>query len=404
MQLVVNALYGVVVGAGLYLIGVPNAFLWGVLGLLLRFLPYVGPWLVAAMPITLSLAVFDDWSHTLMTIGLFVVLELLVNYVLEPWLYGASMGVSSVGIIVTAIFWTWLWGPIGLVIAMPLTVCLVVAGNYIPQLRFLTILLGDCSTLTIEEQFYQRLLALDDEEADRLAADYLQRETREQFYEDVLIPALCMAERDRHDGVLRAEQEAALLETTRELVEELDDETSGSDSPDDMEGCDSSFTDRRSDTKSGIRVLCIPGHDKADEITALMLSQLLSTVGVEVETRSTDVLAAELVEYVRTNSVDAVVISAVPPRAGRHTRYLCKRLRSNMPQLPIIVGLWSGNHLTRTLERLEGSGASTVVHSLAGAVKEVQSLSRLDRRLNAAGMVAPHVGSAMGFRSTLRKT
>ena len=377
MQLVVNAIYGVAVGTGLYLIGVPNAFLWGVLGLLLRFLPYVGPWFVAAMPITLSLAVFDDWSHALMTIGMFMVLEILVNNVLEPWLYGASAGVSSVGIIVAAIFWTWLWGPIGLVIAMPLTVCLVVAGNYVPQVRFLTILLGDGSTLTVEEQFYQRLLALDDEEADQLVSDYLKRESREQFYDDVLIPALCMVERDRHAGVLKAEQETALLETTRELVEELGSDVGSALAEPAHETRDSNVA---RDARSAIRVLCVPGHDKADEITAVMLSQLLSDGTIEAETSSTDVLAAELVEYVKTTDVNAVVISAVPPRASRHARYLCKRLRAQLPELPIIVGLWSGSHLARTLKRLEGSGATAIVHSLADAVKKLQALRRLDNR------------------------
>ena len=129
----------------------PNAFLWGVMGMLLRFLPYLGPWIAASMPILLSLGVFDTWSATLLVLALFVVLELLVNNVLEPLLYGSSVGVSSLGIVVAAIFWTWLWGPVGLVLAVPLTVCLVVTGQYVPQLRFLSILFGDRSTLSSPE-------------------------------------------------------------------------------------------------------------------------------------------------------------------------------------------------------------------------------------------------------------
>ena len=380
MQLVINAIYGVCVGTGLYLIGVPNAFLWGVLGLLLRFLPYIGPWLVFAMPLTLSLAVFDDWGHLLMTIGLFVTLELIVNNVLEPWLYGASMGISSVGIICAAIFWTWLWGPIGLVIAMPLTVCLVVAGNYIPRLRFLTVLLGDRATLTIEERFYQRLLALDDEEADRLIADYLQQESREQLYDDVLIPALCLAERDRHDGVLTEQQEAIVLETTRELVEQLEDSR--------LADTEHTGDNDTSVSDSSVRVLCVPGRDQADEVTATMLCQLLAAVGIQAETQSNDALAAELVEYAKTEHADIVVISAVPPGATRHARYLCKRLRAQLPKLPIMVGLWSGSQMTRTHKRLNEVGATLVATSLTEAVKQVQSMSRLDRH-----SAAPHTGS-----------
>ena len=160
MQLLINTIYGVVVAAGLALIGVPNALLWGVFGMLLRFVPYVGPWIATAMPVVLSLATSQGWSQPLWTVGLFLALELVVNSVLEPWLYGSSIGVSSMGVILAAIFWTWLWGPIGLVLAMPLTVCSIVLGNYVPQLRFLPVLLGDSAALQPHEQMYQRLLSL----------------------------------------------------------------------------------------------------------------------------------------------------------------------------------------------------------------------------------------------------
>ena len=363
MQLLANTIYGVAVGTGLYLIGIPNAFLWGVLGVVLRFLPFVGPWIVAAMPLTLSMAVFDDWSHSLLALGLFVIVELTLNNAVEPLLYSKDTGMSTVGIIIAAIFWTWFWGPVGLLIAMPLTVCLVIAGTYVPQMRYLTILLGDRSTLPLEEQFYQRLLALDDEEADHLAELYLHENSRQELYENLLIPSLLLGERDRHHGLLSQKQEQMVIETTQELVEEFEE--------DEMTASDAAETSTTLPALPNKRVLCVPGNDKADEITSIMLSQLLESKGIPTETRTTDSLAAELVEYLEEDNADILVITALPPRASRHARYLCKRIRAVKPDLPIVICLWNGSELTRTLKRLDRAGATSYVHTLDEAVEEI---------------------------------
>ena len=174
MQLVINATYGLAVATGLFFIGVPNAILWGLLATVFRFVPYVGPWVAAIMPIALALAVFEGWTRPLLVIGMFVVIELLSNNIMEPWLYGSSAGMSTVGIIVAATFWTWLWGPVGLMLSMPLTVCLVVLGRYVPALSFISVLFSDQPALQYGVRFYQRLLAFDDHEAGDLVATFLK--------------------------------------------------------------------------------------------------------------------------------------------------------------------------------------------------------------------------------------
>ena len=193
--------------------------MWGFLGFALRFLPYLGPWLAASMPILVSFAVFEGWTQPLLVMGLYIVVELVLNNVVEPLLYGGSIGVSSVAVILAAIFWTWIWGPIGLVLAMPMTVCLVVMSRYIPQMRFINILLADQPPLTPSERVYQRLLAFDENEPMKVARGQLKNMPLVSFYDDVLIPALVLAERDRHTGVLNEDQEEFVQEASADLVD-----------------------------------------------------------------------------------------------------------------------------------------------------------------------------------------
>ena len=378
MALLINMGYGLAVGVGLYLIGVPNALLWGVLGMLLRFLPYLGPWLAAVMPIFLALAVFDGWSSPLQTIGLFVVLELLVNNVFEPLLYGNRLGISSMGVILAAIFWTWIWGPVGLVVAVPLTVCVVIAGNYVPQLQFLSILLGDRPALSMPERIYQRMLAQDDDEVGRLAAECVENTSPEEFHEGVLIPVLAMIERDRHAGRLSDRQERFAIETSRELAEESSvREAASRPSPGDS-------ADRLSPRG---RVLCIPAGDEADAIVAQMLGRILARDGFQYSSGSPDLLTSEFVQRVREDQCDMVIISAVPPLATRKARYLCKRLRQHHPDLPVLIGLWNGRAQVAGQEWLLGLGATSVVNSLSEAVAEARRI--IATRLSPSAAVGP---------------
>ncbi len=221
MQSLINGGTGIAVGLGLFFIGVPNALLWGLFAAVLRFIPYVGPWVAASLPTLISLAVFPGWEKPLLTLGLFLLIELISNNVVEPLVYGSETGISTLGILVSAVFWTWLWGPVGLLMATPLTVCLVVIGRYVPQLQFLDVLLGDQPPLPLEAQVYHRLLAMDSEEAGALVEGCVQEKNVAELYDGVLIPALILAERDRHRGKLSPEREEFVASTVRDWIDDF---------------------------------------------------------------------------------------------------------------------------------------------------------------------------------------
>ena len=216
-QFLINFTFGVAVGIGLFVIGVPNAILWGILATTLRFIPYIGPWIAAAMPIGLSMAISTNWLAPILTLGLFVVLELISNNVIEPWLYGKSTGVSAVAVLIAAVFWTWLWGIAGLLLATPLTVCLLVIGKHVPQLSFLNILLGNEPVFEPKKRVYQRLLAGDQEEAAELVEEFLEHQPLVEVYDTVLIPALALAETHWHRGELDEGRHKFILESLTEI-------------------------------------------------------------------------------------------------------------------------------------------------------------------------------------------
>jgi predicted PurR-regulated permease PerM/methylmalonyl-CoA mutase cobalamin-binding subunit len=374
MQLLINIGYGVVIASGLYLMGVPNAALWGALGGALRFLPYVGPWIGAALPITLSLAIFDNWTQPLSVVGLFVALELFVNNVAEPLLYGSSTGVSAAGIIVSAIFWTWLWGPVGLVLAMPLTVCMVVIGRHVPQLQFLDTLLSDNPPLSEHQGLYQRWLAQDEHEAAQLAKQFQSSHTASEFCDQLLIPALQLAERDRHADRLDDEQVRFAMESAEALVADLVLEPPAS--------------DESPSTSVPFSVLCIPAKDKADEVVGKMIAKLIERHGFQTATASTQRFLGELVEKLKDAPVDLIVISSLPPLAGRYSRLVCKRVHAAQPEIPILVGLWGGGRMVQTQSKLIDAGADQVVTSVGEAVEYLRrkrTALRLNRDSRPAG-------------------
>ena len=202
MQLVVNATYGIPIGLGLHFIGIPNALLWGLLATLLRFIPFLGPWIAAFFPVVLAIAVDPGSTKLLYTMGIFLVMEVVCNNVVEVWLYGVSTGISNLALMVAAVFWTWLWGPAGLFLSTPLTVCLVVVGKYVPGLKFLSVLLGSDPVLEPPAQFYQRMLSMDSEAMLELAEKFVEARSLADFYDEVFVPALILAEADRHNGAL----------------------------------------------------------------------------------------------------------------------------------------------------------------------------------------------------------
>ncbi len=379
MQFLVNIGYGIFIGMGLYFIGLPGALLWGVIVGILRFLPYVGPPLGGIMPLLLSMAVFDGWSKPLLVLGLFVITELAVSNLIEPMLYGAHTGISSLAILMAAVFWTAIWGPIGLVVSTPLTVCLLVVGRHVPQLRFLHILLGDEPPLTPESRFYQRLLAMDYDEAREVLQKCLSEMSLEELYENVMIPALGLAEQDRHQNLLQDENERFISQSTRELIDELWEPRNG-ESQQDSEGGGSLEISPKAAAPHPARplnVLCVPARDEADEIVGTMLAQLLQWAGHRAECLEVE-SAERMIAQISKEKPDVVCISALPPFAIPAVRALYGRMHAQNPNQKVLVGLWhfSGDSakLGRRLALKEDSLAFT---TLAELVREVQEMSSI---------------------------
>jgi predicted PurR-regulated permease PerM len=340
MQTIINSSFGLAVGLALYLIGLPYAILWGFLAALLRFIPYIGPFAAAIMPSALSLAVFQGWLWPLVVIGLFLALELLNNMVLEPLLYGESAGVSGVGLLVAIAFWTWLWGPVGLVLATPLTVCVVVFGKYVPRMDFIGVLMSDQPAMASNMSYYQRLLAMDQAEAAEIVEEHLTSHPTEQFYDEVLIPALNYARRDRELGRLTEDGEQFVFRATREILEDLNSlmPKSSSESADSEKAAVAAedFTP----PLPQVRILGWPARDEADGLALHMFRRLLDSTRYEVEVMSDAVLTAEVVVRIGEESPAMILIATVSPGGLAQTRYLCKRLRARFPTLKIAVGRW----------------------------------------------------------------
>jgi predicted PurR-regulated permease PerM len=381
MLFLVNVTFGISVGIGLYLIGVPNAILWGILATALRFIPYIGPWIAAAMPIGLSMAISTGWAAPILTAGLFVVLELFNNNILEPWLYGKNTGVSAVAVVVAAVFWMWLWGPVGLLLATPLTVCLLVVGKHVPQLSFLDILLGTDPVFEPKTRIYQRLLAGDQEEATELLDDYLKQQPLVEVYDTVLIPALALAETHWQLGELNDAKHKFILESLKEMIQERRErqqEMQAKDDTADAQEVDGDTSRADGTISSRVGILSLPARNEADEIAAMMLAQVLETRGCRVQAVSVTSLAGEIVDLVDQCTADVVCLSATPPAAVMHARYLCKRLRDRLSEVKLVVGLWDAQgELNRARERI-GCGA-IVVATLADAQEQVRLL--LQQRL-----------------------
>jgi predicted PurR-regulated permease PerM len=356
MQLVINGLFGLAMGVGLFLIGVEYAFLWGFLAGVLRYVPYIGSPVAALFAIVLSLAQFEGWVQPLSVLGLVVVLELVTYNVLEPWLFSQSMGVSEVALLVAAAFWAFLWGPVGLVLSGPLTVCLVVLGKYVPQLGFFDVLLGDEPALDTDISYYQRLLARDQDEATQLVLAQAKSSPPEQVYDELLVPALNYAKRDRERDDLTEADEQFVLRATREIVEDLGERQAAAGDGTEAAGASAPLK---------VRVLGCPGCDEADRLALEMLRQLLDPAKWEAEVLSVEMLSAELVALAGEKEPAVVCIGALPPGGLAHARYLCKRLRARLPKAKIVVGRWGlrGN-VEQNQEQLREAGADHVETTL----------------------------------------
>ena len=355
MQLIINVSFGLALGIGLLAIRIPHAFLWGLLAAVLRYIPYLGSWIMAALLFTLSLALFPGWLQPILVLGLMAVLEMVTSNVMEPRLFGRSMGISEVGLLVAAAFWAFLWGPVGLVLSSPLTVCLVVLGKYVPHLEFLDVLLGNEQPLDADVSYYQRLLARDQDEATQLVLAQAKASSLEQVYDGILVPALNYLKRDRaRDDVTEADEQF-VLRATREIVEDLGERQAAA-----VEKAAVPLAESPAAAPRKVRLLACPGHDEVDLLAIEMFRQLLNPACWDVEVLSIEMLSAEMVAAAGEKGPAVVCIGAMPPGGLAHTRYLCKRLRARLPDAKIVVGRWG---LTGDLEQnqqLQEAGADQV--------------------------------------------
>ena len=360
MQSLVNLVYGIAAGLGLYFLGVPYPLVWAALGAALRFIPYIGPVIGAGAPILVSLAALPGWAGPLWVMGLFIVLELFTNLVLETVLYAGAAGVSQVALLVSLAFWTWLWGPLGLLMATPLTVCLVVLGKHVPGLEFVGMLMADTPALAPEYGYYQRLLARDQSEAADLIERHIKTEAPRSVYDALLLPALNYAERDRLEQRLSVDEEAAVLDATRELLSDaaesirrLQAEPSRPD--------DSALPGPR----EPLRVLGFATNGIADELALQMLGHLIDDLPIAVEITKGRMLASELVSLVQAQGVSVVCVADLPPSPPSKTRYLVKRLHAALPEVRILVGRWGPRALSDdSTQLLRDAGATLVASSL----------------------------------------
>ena len=331
-QLIVNACCGLPIGFGLAVIGIPNAALWGIFAAMLRFLPYLGIIIAASFPVALAVAVDPDWMLLVWVVLLFVGVELVVANLLEPWVYGASTGLSSVALIAAATFWTWLWGPVGLLLSTPLTVCLVVLGRHVPQLEFLDVMLGNQPVLAPDETFYQRLLANDPEEATEQAEEFMKERSLGEFFDEVAIPALVMAQIDSDDGALLPERRLMIKQGVQAMLENLSDEATA----------DPASGHSTSPVIAGApRILCVAGRNELDEAAALLLVHLLR---LEHPVTIAEALPAEALKSDRYHSSleEAMVIclSLISTQSAVRARYLMRRLQRRAPRARVLVGFW----------------------------------------------------------------
>ena len=382
MQSLASLVYGVVAGLGLYFLGVPYPLVWGALGAALRYVPYVGPVIGAGGPILASLAAMPGWAGPLSVMGMFVVLELFTNLVLETALYAGAAGVSQVALLVSVAFWTWLWGPLGLLMATPLTVCVVVLGRHVPGLSSLGTLMADTPALAPEFNYYQRLLARDPSEAADIIERHVKNESWGSVYDALLLPALNYAERDRLERRLSDDEESAVIDATRELLSDAAELMRRQQPP-----APPAETPVLPAPREPLRVLGYAANGAADELALTMLGHVLADQPVVIETTKTRVLASELIAVVRAQGVSVVCIADLPPSPPSKTRYLVKRLHAALPDVRIVVGRWGPPALADdATPALRDAGATLVCATLVETRDYLGGLVEIPR------IPAPEVG------------
>lgn len=389
-QLVVNGAFGVVTGTGLWFIGIPSAVLWGILAAVLRFVPYIGAVIAAAFPLALAVAVDPGWSMLLWTLALFMVVEPVVGQVIEPMVYGRSTGLSPVAVVASATFWTALWGPIGLVLATPLTVCLVVLGRHVERLEFLDVMFGDRPALSPPEIFYQRMLAGDPTEAAEKAEQFLKERSLASYYDEVALKGLQLAQIDAERGALDADRVQKILDAVGEFASDLSDhddrppvkvsQTTDAEASSAIESVadDAAFDNLPVLNRENLPVewqgehpvLCLAGRSLIDEAAAVMLAQLATAHGLPARVEGAEALSTANIFRLDTSGVAVVCLIYLEAAGPAHMRYSVRRLRRKLPKATIILGCWIKDLDPAGLEAFkEASKADLVATSLGEAVK-----------------------------------
>lgn len=388
-QLLINTGFGLLIGAGLWLIGIPSAILWGILAAVLRFVPYIGAVIAAAFPLVLAVAVDPGWSMLAWTAVLFFVVEPAVGQVLEPMVYGRSTGLSPVAVVISATFWTALWGPIGLVLATPLTICLVVLGRHVEQLAFLDVMFGDRPALSPAEIFYQRMLAGDPTEATEKAEEFLKERPLSSYYDEVAIKGLRLAqadlERDALDKSRLLRIRDTVLEFANDLSEQTDQEPTGEQPTTDAEAA--AAVEAAADEpvyaqlpilqrdelpvewKGDTPVLCIAGRTALDEAAAIMFSQLCNVHGLRTRVEGPGALSTNNIFRLETEGVALVCLSYLNAANPAQVRYAVRRLRRKLPRARIMVGLWTAMDAEKAAAILESSKADMLASTLREATR-----------------------------------
>ena len=371
-QALVNGGFGLVLGSGLLVLGVPNALLWGLLGSLLRFLPYVGPIVGCTLPVLLAFAVFEGWARPLATLGFIVLVELLLNNLIEPLVYGARTGLSPTAVILAAIFWGWLWGPLGLLLAVPLTVCLAALARCVPGLTFLTVALGSEAPIEPPVALYHRLLAGKLSEALEVIEETRGAEALEETYDRLLLPVLALTSADVERGALDTRQAASVIDSVRQLAQDADRERA--------------TALAEAGHAPALSVVCLPATDPADEVAAEMLARALAGGGYRAAAGTLGSLTAEKADLCAETAAEVACIVAVGPAHLMRLHYLHLKLRQRFPALRIVVvACWpEGEALEQVAAWVGSDGKDRVATSFRAALREVRVASQVVQRRGAA--------------------
>ena len=369
-QLGVNVAFGLCAGIGLFIIGVPNPLLWGMLAAVLRYVPYLGIWIAALGPVAVAFAVEPGWVKVPAVFGLYMGIDLLIYNFVEPLLYGSSTGISPIAILAAAVFWTWLWGPVGLLLATPLTVCVVSIGHFVPRLHFLSVILGDQKVLAPDTRFYQRMLAMDLDEATEIAEEFVKGRSLKELFDKVFVPALRSAEEERHRGTFDESRQRAFYQNTALLIEDITERANELIAPEPLSAGESPSPASSDGHSSQSVVVCLAARDEADGLAAQMLAALLTRRGVRV-TALGQCLASEAAEAVVREEGRIACVCAVPPAGYMHARYLCRRLRDRFQDLKIVAAILTDGDAETIRQHRPGISADAIVPSLSAALAEV---------------------------------